>query len=356
MSEENPFLGVPAEFGEPARRRLLELSLLDINRKIVSEEGRLFFPLTKEVALSEIFPEMDTSDYTIGFKIFSSILSGPRTIREALKDKLSESELELLPRAYDLIGDIAVIEIPSELNKHRHVIGEVFLQVRPNFVTILSKKGAITGTLRTREYELLAGIDKTDTIHTEYGCRISVDLSKAYFSPRLLEEHNRIAQLVQEDEHVIDLFTGVGPFALHIARQVKAKVVAVDINPESIKLLEKSMIINRLVGTIEPVTNDVRDFLKIIKPHVADRVIMNHPSGASDFIFEACQLLKAGGSIHYYDFIGGQDPEGDLSSKLTSLVEATGHSIEKISLARRVRDSAPYEYHMVIDAVIQQRK
>ncbi|MHA1907049.1 MAG: class I SAM-dependent methyltransferase, partial [Candidatus Thorarchaeota archaeon] len=329
------------------------LSLLDTDRRIVSEEGRLFFPLTKDVDVRETFPEVDTSDYTTGIMKFSPIISGPKTIREALEDKLSESEIELLPRAYDLIGDIAVLEIPSELNKYRHEIGEAFLQVRPNFVTILGKKGAITGTLRTREYELLAGIDKTDTIHTEYGCRVSVDLSKAYFSPRLLEEHNRVAQLVQEDERVIDMFTGVGPFALHITRQVQANVVAVDINPEAIKLLEKSMTMNRLVGTIEPVTKDIRDYTKMIESHRADRVIMNHPSGASDFISEACNLLKSRGIMHYYDFTGGQNPEGDLTSKLTNLVEAAGHSIQEISLTRRVRDSAPYEYHMVIDAIIQ---
>ena len=353
MPEENPFLCVPAEFGEQVRRRLLELSLLDTDRKIESEEGRLLFPLTKEVVLSQILPEMDTSEYTIGFREFSLILSGPRTVREALENKLSETELELLPRAYDLIGDIAVLEIPPELTDHRQAIGEAFLQVRPNFTTILGKKGAITGTLRTREYDLLAGIDKTDTIHIEYGCRISVDLSKAYFSPRLLEEHNRIAQLVQENEQVIDMFTGVGPFALHIARQVRAKITAVDINPEAIKLLETSVTMNRMVGLIESVTKDIRDYTNMVEPQVADRVIMNHPSGASDFIPEACQLLKKGGIMHYYDFIGGKDPESDLSTKLINLVEAAGRRVHDISLIRRVRDSAPYEYHMVIDAIIQ---
>jgi tRNA (guanine37-N1)-methyltransferase len=352
MSEENPFLCVPSESGEQVRRHLIELGILDIDRKIESEEGKLYFPLTRVIDLSSAFSEVDISGWTTGFREFKSTTTGPRTVREALKDKLSETELDLLPRAYDLIGDIAVLEIPSELHDHRFTIGKAFLQVRSHFVTILGKKGAITGTLRTRDYELLAGIDKTDTIHIEYGCRISVDLAKAYFSPRLLEEHNRIAQLVRKNELVVDMFTGVGPFALHIARKAQATVTAVDINPEATQLLRTSMTMNRLLGHIEPTNQDIREYVTTVQPNQADRVIMNHPSGASDFIPEACQLLKAGGVIHYYDFMGGEDPEGALTKRLVGLIEDSGRKVKEISLVRRVRASAPYEYHMVIDATI----
>jgi tRNA (guanine37-N1)-methyltransferase len=353
MSEKNPFLCVPAESGEQVRQQLLELGILAIDRRIESEEGRLYFPLTQEIDMDGIFSDVDSTEWQIGFREFTPILSGPRTIREALENKLSESELDLLPRAYDLIGDIAVLEIPTALHNQRHVIGEAFLQVRPNFVTILGKRGAIKGTLRTREYELLAGIDKTATTHIEYGCKISIDLAKAYFSPRLLEEHNRVAQLVQKNEHVVDMFTGVGPFALHIARKVQANVVAVDINPEAIQLLQSSMTMNRLLGQIEPINQDIREYIATVQSHQTDRVIMNHPSGAFDFIPEACHLLKSGGIVHYYDFMGGEDPEGDLTNKLAESIEDTDRKLKDISLIRRVRDSAPYEYHMVIDATIQ---
>ncbi len=353
MSENNHFLSVPLIFGEQVRRCLLDLNLLDIDRRIVSENGRLFFPLQREIVVSEFFPDANHIDYSTGIMEFPSILSGPRTMRDALRGRLTEEELDLLPRAYDLIGDIAVLEIPTELNEYRHTIGEAFLQVRPSFTTILGKRGAIGGTIRTREYELLAGIDKTDTIHTEYGCKIAVDLSKAYFSPRLLEEHNRIAQLVHEGEQVVDMFTGVGPFALHIARKVRAKIVAVDINPDATQLLKNSITMNRLVGTIELVTADIREYSTKVDASFADRVIMNHPSGASDFIPEACQLLATDGLIHYYDFIGGDDPEETLSTKLVILVEKAGRKVKDVVLIRRVRDSAPYEYHMVIDAIIE---
>ncbi len=352
MTKGIPYLCIPSELGEQIRRRLIELELLNTDFKLVAEDGELYFPLIDHALLDKILPDLDSVAYSTGAREFPSTYTGPTTLREALEEKLTEYELNLLPRAYDLIGDIAVLEIPEELSNHQYEIGEAFLRIHSNFVTILGKKGAIKGTLRTREYELLAGVDKTSTTHTEYGCKIAVNLAKAYFSPRLLEEHNRIAQLVKRNEHVVDMFTGVGPFALHIARKVDCRVTAVDINPDAIALLKMSIPMNQLRGQIESVNHDIRDYVKTTKPHIADRVIMNHPSGSSDFVPEACYLLRLGGTMHYYDFIGGEDPEEDVSQKLRHLVGKTGRMIDEITLIRRVRDSAPYEYHIVVDAII----
>jgi len=252
-----------------------------------------------------------------------------------------------------LIGDIAVLEIPDEISSHSTLIGETFYNIHSNFKTVLSKKGAVSGTMRVREYTLLAGEDRTKTIHTEYGCRLAVDVANAYFSPRLLEEHNRIAQLVGNNEIVVDMFCGVGPFAIHITKQKEAKVIAIDINPSAINLLKESMQLNKLVGTIVPVIADVRDYVTSNELSV-DRVIMNHPSGASDFVGDACRILKPSGIMHYYDFIGGETPEDTLKGKIVGLVEKEGRSVKRIELVRRVRDSAPYEFQMVADVILQE--
>jgi len=66
-------------------------------------------------------------------------------------------------------------------------------------------------------------------------------------------------------------------------------------------------------------------------------------SGASDFISDACRILKSDGTIHYYDFIGGDSPEITLTEKVTRLIEQAGWSVKQVSTIRRVRDSAPYE-------------
>ena len=57
--------------------------------------------------------------------------------------------------------------------------------------------------------------------------------------------------------------------------------------------------------------------------------------------------------MHYYEFMGGDDPEGALTEKITALVKEAGREVARIETVRRVRDSAPYEYQMVADVVIQ---
>ena len=350
MSPKKPFLKVAADKGERVRKALLEAGLLDIEYKIVFQDGALLLPLCQMVQREHLDSVLGPIDYATGEMEFEPQSGGPKTLIDALEHTLSPEELELVPRAYDLIGDIAVLEIPDELLRHRESIGQAFHEVHRYLSTVLAKRGAISGITRIREYEYLAGEDKTDTIHTEYGCRLAVDLSKAYFSPRLLEEHNRVAQLVRNGEFVVDMFCGVGPFPIHIARQRKAHIVAIDINPDAIALLNRSIGLNKLVGIIDPIVGNVRDYPK---DHVADRVIMNHPSGAFDFIGDACRILKPGSTMHYYDFVGNENPEEMLTDKLAHLVEDTGHSITRIDLVRKVRDSAPHEYQMVIDAIIE---
>jgi tRNA (guanine37-N1)-methyltransferase len=350
MSSKKPFLKVAATDGERIRKALLEHNLLDTEYKIESQDGALFLPLLQEVQRELIDTLVDSISFETGEMDFEPVSLSPRSLTEALEKYLSPEELELVPRAYDLIGDIAVLEIPDELSSHRETIGKVFHEVHKNFSTILAKKGAISGTTRVREYQCLAGENKTDTVHIEYGCRLAVDLSKAYFSPRLLEEHNRIAQLVKDNEFVVDMFCGVGPFPIHIARQRNAHIVAIDINPDAIALLNKSMSLNKLLGSIEPIVGDVKEYSG---SKVADRVIMNHPSGAFDFISDACRILKPKGVLHYYDFVGGETPEDTLTNKLTRLVEDAGRSIVTVDFVRGVRDSAPYEFQMVVDVVIE---
>jgi len=352
MSQELPFVKIPAKKGEKVRKMLQEVQLLAKDYKILAEGVTLFIPLQPDTKIEKIRALLEDDSIEMGTRLFEPAIEGPRTLVEALEGVLSPKEISFLPRAYDLIGDIAVLEIPKEIEAHSIHIGNAFRSVHSSFSTVLAKRGAITGAIRVREYRLLAGVDKTRTVHTEYGCKIAVDLANAYFSPRLLEEHNRISDQVDVGEVVVDMFTGVGPFALHIARKQNARVVAIDINPLAIELLHESIAMNRLVGTVEPVVADAHKYVPANFDHDVDRVIMNHPSGAFEFIADACQSLREGGIMHYYDFGAGENPEDEIVSKASRLVRAAGKRIHEVLHVRRVRDSAPYEYQIVVDLVI----
>ncbi|TFG08840.1 class I SAM-dependent methyltransferase family protein [Candidatus Thorarchaeota archaeon] len=350
MTERRPFVRVPVDTGEQMRQKIIDLGILDKEHRIISEDRYLYIPLVRYTEAIE--SQLDSDDIEFGERAFESTVEGPRSLEEALEDKLSVKELGYLPRAYDLIGDIAVLEIPDEIRDHAEAIGQAFHEIHPNFSTVLAKHGAIGGTRRVREYEHLHGEDKTHTIHTEYGFRIAVDLAKAYFSPRLLQEHHRIAQQVEDGEVVVDMFTGVGPFAIHIAGSSESTVYAIDINPDAIALLEESISMNRLKGEIIPVVADASEYVPCNFNHNVDRIIMNHPSGAAEFVADACTAIHKGGMLHYYDFLGGENPESSVEHKIRQLVGGAGRRVSQVRNVRRVRDSAPYEYQLVTDVVV----
>jgi tRNA (guanine37-N1)-methyltransferase len=352
MSSEKQFIKVSINNGEQVRKHLHVIGLLDGDYKIISEDGMLYLPVGSIPKTNPMRVDTKEIFFETGIRVFERKTQRPKNLAELLEGNLSEDELALLPRSYDLIGNIAVLEIPDELAQYSTLIGETFHELHRSIRTVLAKRGAITGTIRTRNYDFLSGEKSTKTIHIEYGCRLAVDVARAYFSPRLLEEHNRVAQLVKDGETVVDMFCGVGPFAIHIARQKRAKVVAIDINPSAIELLNESIHLNKLVGTIIPVVTDAHEYANTNKL-VSDRIIMNHPKGASEFIGDACAMLKPGGILHYYDFVGGETPEAAIEERITGLVEKEGKTVKSIDAVRRVRDSAPHEYQMVSDIVIE---
>jgi tRNA (guanine37-N1)-methyltransferase len=353
MSSERPFLKVAASSGDRVRKALLTAGLLDREYKIESEEDMLFFPLRHSPEAQKIQAIVGNAFFETGIRHFVSVSRAPRTLKDALAGELTTEQMELLPRAYDLVGDIAVLEIPDELAQYGRQIGQAFLSTHTNFLTVLAKRGAVSGVARTREYDFLAGERKTRTVHMEYGCKIAVDLATAYFSPRLLEEHQRVARQVNDDELVVDMFTGVGCFALHIARLSRSRVVAIDINPNAIHLLKESMGINRLKGTIVPVVADSRQYVTDNFDRNADRIIMNHPSSAFEFMTQACQAIKEGGIVHYYEFVREQNPEQQLVERVIQLVKNGGREVVEIGQVKRVRESAPHEYQMNVDLIIR---
>ncbi|TRO45697.1 class I SAM-dependent methyltransferase family protein, partial [Candidatus Bathyarchaeota archaeon] len=240
------------------------------------------------------------------------------------------------------------------LKNHKQVIGEALLKTHKNVQTVLAKIGAVSGIYRLREIEQIAGIKKTRTTHKEHGCQYQVDVATAYFSPRLSHEHNRVASLVQKGETVIDLFAGVGPFSVLLAKKnPDAKVYAVDINPEAIEFLKKNIRLNRVDNRVIPILEDARRAVEDKLLGVADRVIMNLPEKAIEFVDVACKGMKSsGGIIHYYSFIRRPDSLKDAQQFFSCAVEKTGRKVDSFFITKTIRETAPYEHQIVLDAKI----
>ena len=60
-------------------------------------------------------------------------------------------------------------------------------------------------------------------------------LKETYFSPRLANERKRITSLVKPGETVVDMFAGVAPFSIMIAKYANPKIIyAIDKNKDAI--------------------------------------------------------------------------------------------------------------------------
>jgi tRNA (guanine37-N1)-methyltransferase len=263
--------------------------------------------------------------------------------------------LASLPRAIDFVGDIAIIEIPPELDAYKGVIGEAILKLHENMRTVLAKAGVVSGTYRLREFNVIAGEPKTRTIHKEYSCQYYVDLATAYFSPRLSYEHSRVASLVKEGEIVIDLFASVGPFGILIAKtRGNVKVYSVDVNPRAIDFLKRNIRLNRVEGKVHPILGDAKQVVEERLSAVADRVIMNLPEKSIEFVDVACKALKpAGGVVHFYGFVNASDSLEKLKSRFVEAVEKCGRKVERIVSSRLVHATAPFEWQAALDAEIR---
>ena len=118
---------------------------------------------------------------------------------------------------------------------------------------------------------------------------------------------------------------------------------AVDKNPHAIECLLKSLSINRnLKGTIIPVCTDVADFLDLIRDNYFDRLIMNLPHRAIDYLELVWPKLRLGGIVHLYVLASIEDEVYDKVFNLSL-------SMFRIKGVKKVLDYAPFKYIYRID-------
>jgi tRNA (guanine37-N1)-methyltransferase len=355
MSRKSISIKAPKIHGEKAIILANKLKIVSRELEIQRNKEFLYIPLIRQLSKTELkILKGKISNLEILTYTFSERKKQAKIFVELLESKLPSHLLASLPRAIDFVGDIAIIEIPQELDAHKRMIGEAILETHKNVRTVLAKASAVSGTYRLREFSVIAGEPKTETIHKEHGCQYYVDLAKAYFSPRLSYEHNRVASLVNEGETVVDLFAGVGPFAVQIAKtHENVKVYAVDVNPDAVEFLKKNIRLNRVEGKVHPILGDAKQVVEERLSGVADRVVMNLPEKAIEFVDATCKTIKpTGGIVHFYSFVDASDSLENVKLRFIEAVEKCERKVEKTLFSRLVRATAPYEWQVVLDAKI----
>lgn len=316
----------------------MENGLMNMEYRIKAGDDYGYIPINEDV-----------DDYEIVDIELEPMKRVPHNFSELLEGELTEEEIENLRTSFDTIGDIVILEIPEDLQDKKFKIGEAALKFTKRR-SIYMKKSAIKGTTRVRDLEFLAGVDDSVTIHKEHGARLKLDVREVYFSPRLATERKRVMQSVREGEEILDMFCGIGPFPIVIARNKNVEITSVDINESAIRYLDENIRMNKLKGSITTFTGDVREVSKSFKSKF-DRIIMNLPGLAYTFLDVAVDLIKEGGIINYYEF---SDSYEQGIKRLTDAANAVGKDVEIIN-CRKVKSTSPGEWHVAIDGKISKR-
>lgn len=272
-------------------------------------------------------------------------------LKEAVSGILSEKEISELYGAFDQIGDIIIIRMPDSLLPKKKTIGEVLLQKVKTAKTIFYQSSPVEGDFRIRNLELLAGEDKTETEYKEHGCRFRVDVQKAFFSPRLSTERERIANIINDGETVINMFGGVGMFSIIAAKKKRCTVYNIDINPHAIELCKKSISLNKLKGQVESITGDASQIIEEILVDKGDRVLMLLPERSDEFLGSAIKATKSGGIIHYYSHQHADKRQDALELSKLHFFQVTPVKSEVLG-GRLVRPVGPHYYQTVVDVRI----
>ena len=326
---------VPLKQLNDTRIKLMEKGQMNMDFRIKAEEEYGYIPVNEDV-----------EDYEIVDIELEPMKKIVKNFSELLEDELTAEEIENLKTSFDTIGDIVILEIPDELYDKRQIIGDAAYKFTKR-KAIYMKKSAIKGTIRIRDLEFLAGVDDSVTIHKEHGARLKLDVREVYFSPRLATERKRVMENVNDGEKILDMFCGIGPFPIVIARNKNVEIISVDINESAIKYLEENIRLNKLKGTIKPYCGDVREISKSFNCKF-DRIIMNLPGLAYTFLDVAVDLIKDGGTINYYEFSNGYE-QG--IKRLETACENAGKKVE-IKNCRKVKSISPDEWHVAIDGKI----
>jgi len=318
-----PCVRVDPSEGEATRQTLAGADLVDDGREITVEDGSLYIPVADPDAVPD---DLDVVDFDA----------------PAREPQPTPADLLDWDPSYERLGDVVIVD-EDDPDRARALADAVMDSDLP-IETVLNRASKVKGQERVRDWEVLVG-DSTETVHREYGTELAVDLAEVFFSPRLATERHRVAEQVRAGERALDMFAGVGPFAIPFAER-GADVVAVDVNATAIEYLRANAERNGVADRITAIHGDVREVTEDYA-NWADRIVMNLPHSADEFLETAVELAGDECTIHYYDIAHEDDPYGPGEAAIRTAAEPD-YSVEVLT-RRTVRSYAPHELNVVLD-------
>eukprot|EP00371_Babesia_bovis_P002614 XP_001611261.1 Met-10+ like-protein [Babesia bovis T2Bo] len=271
--------------------------------------------------------------------------------------------------SFETIGHIAHLNLPNERLWAKHIIAKILLDKHKHIRTVVNKTKEVETEFRTMDLELLAGDDDLIATQNENGHTFKIDFRNVYWNSRLIRERERLSETFARGDIVIDMFAGVGPFAIYAAGK-GCLVFANDLNPTGTQYIELNAKLNKLSDKVFAYNRDARDFVKTVidsgildkqttsvKDHVMKvdskvHFVMNLPKDAIEFLDSLKGLAKGIDPenirtcvVHCYCFSEAADVETDIDARMEGVL---GVKIPDKKIVT-VRDVSPKKHMYCIE-------
>jgi len=140
------------------------------------------------------------------------------------------------------------------------------------------------------------------------------------------------------------MFAGVGPFVIPAAKR-GAETVGVDLNEAAVEYLRRNAERNGVEDRVTAIAGDVRTVEGY--DDWADRIVMNLPHSADEFLDTAVELAGDDCVIHYYDIQHDTDPFGPGEATIRAAAEPAYEVT--VETRHDVRSYAPHERNVCLD-------
>ena len=263
--------------------------------------------------------------------------------------------METKSGGFDIIGSAAIIKMPIGLKKKdERLLAKKILLNNKHVDRVFKKAGKIVGEERLAKLVWIYGKKDTLVLHKENGCSFYVDIKKVFFTPRLGSERLRISKLEKPGESILDMFCGVGPYSILLAKKAN-EVYSIDINRDAITLMKRNLRLNK-IENVKTYRGDSKKIVKTLNKKF-DRIIMNFPLAAKDFLSTALTVANKNCAIHLYGFL---HTEKDYDSTVKAAIENIKSLMPKQAVineinAVRAGEVAPYLIRECFDIYLQLR-
>ena len=158
MIEDSICVEMKKQQGELAIKLLKKIGLINKSLKVQNYQDALYIPILHHPTESQLkILNKSFLGINLSKASFSQKQNKPKKISELLEDKIPADLLKLLPKSMDIVGDVAIIDIPLDLKKYETLLGKAILEINKNVKTVLSKSSPVKGVYRLRNLKFISG-------------------------------------------------------------------------------------------------------------------------------------------------------------------------------------------------------